>query len=99
MALLNAHIPMFNEGSSDLVTSSGTSLTAFSAVAGNLFILQADHSNTSLMTIVFTGGSSGSTDGIKLAPGEMQYFYVPNLALLSYKAGTSGDKIRYIAFR
>lgn len=97
MARLNGQgHAQWNEGDSGLVTSSGTTVTAFSALNCGIVTLQADHSNTSLMMILI---GSGSTEGIKLAPGEMRDFYVSNMQLLYYKAGTTGDKIRYFVHR
>lgn len=97
MARLNGQgHALWNEGDSGTVTSSGTSVTAFSAANCDVVTLQADHTNTSLMEILI---GSGSTSGVKLAPGEMRDFYVSNLSLLYYKAGTSGDKIRYFIHR
>ena len=75
------------------VTSTSTNVTAFSAHAARLVFLQADSSNTSAMQILGTG----CTAGISLTAGSFApTLWVDDLSKLSYKAGTSGDKINVL---
>lgn len=75
------------------VTSAGTSVTAFDARGARLVYLQADSANTSDMQIVGTGCAAG----LVLAAGDFApVMWVDDLSHLSYKAGTTGDKINVL---
>ncbi len=75
------------------VTTASTSVTAFPARAARLVYLQADSANTSAMQILGTG----CTAGISLTAGPFApTLWVNDLSSLSYKAGTSGDKINVL---
>lgn len=75
------------------VTTANTSVTAFTAHQARLVVIQADSANTSAMQILGTGG----TAGISLTAGSFApTLWVDDLSKLSYKAGTSGDKINVL---
>ena len=75
------------------VTTASTNVTAFAARPARLVYIQADSANTSAMQILGTG----CTAGISLTAGSFApTLWVNDLSSLSYKAGTSGDKINVL---
>ncbi len=75
------------------VTSANADVTAFPARGCRLVYLQADSANTSAMQIVGTGCAAG----LVLPAGDFApAFWIDDLSNLSYKAGTSGDKINVL---
>lgn len=78
---------------SEQVTSENTNVTAFPSRGCRLVYIQADSANASDMQIVGTGCSAG----LVLPAGEYApAFWINDLSSLSYKAGTSGDKINVL---
>lgn len=85
------------------ITSNGTA-TVFPSVAGGLVRIKAQSDNSDSVfigtsTVTTMNGTTDTTTGYELAPGDAEWFFVTPLSSLYLISITSGDGVTYLVYR